>query len=440
MGSLDNSADCWRDLRQDVEHLIQAGLEFILARADVSYPFIDTKLDLQTGEDFADSLRGRNAIYTWIQSRGMEALSVHSRWLSEKEDTWAADLAERARDLVRKVVSRMEAARAAGRGRLPFLMDPNGTPLTVGAGGQVLPDPEWCGDACSLSDLFYAKGLLGAGDILGEPTMIKDAKTLLQAVVDDLRRERFVFGQIALDPKNPVTTVPGRHSYAGKMIGIGAATLFYRVTGDDFYRDLGLEFIDHILQKHTGENLGFREGDICEFITLDNMPWRAADGCVWSDPGHATEFVGLAQAHLIETKTNTPLLFTRLATVLRQNFANGFTGRGLVKAYDLVERRPINSDMPWWSLPETMRAAALTAQIAKSNGGDTESEWEIVFAKCWRAFSENFICSNRDFLAWQCLDADGKVSSAIPATPDLDPAYHTGLSLLGCLPWLQGKA
>jgi len=438
--NFEGSADEWSVIRRQVEHLIVSGLEFVLARADEAYPFIDTKFDLRTGEDFTDSLRGRGAIYTWIQGRGLEALSVHLRWLEEKKDVSRSDLIASVRGLVERVATKMEGARAACGGLLPFLMSPDGTPLAVESGGGVVPDLEWHGNRCTLSDLFYAKGLLAAGDVLAEPAMMSEAKALLQSVVDDLRSGRFAFGQLALDPKNPVTAVAGRNSYAGQMIGIGAATLFYRLTGEAQYRDIGLEFINHILQKHAGEKLGFREGDICEFITVENAPWKAADGRVWSDPGHATEFVGLAMAHLMETKIDDRVMTAKLATVLRRNFANGFAGRGIVKAYDLVERRPINSEMPWWSLPETMRAAALVAQVRKASGDDDGSEWEAVFIKCWRAFTENFVRPDRGFLAWQCLDAEGNVSSAIPATPDLDPAYHTGLSLLGCLPWLAGKA
>ena len=59
-------------------------MEAIVERCerDADYPFIDTKLDLITGRDFApdDPIRGRGAIYGWIQGRGLEALVGHARW------------------------------------------------------------------------------------------------------------------------------------------------------------------------------------------------------------------------------------------------------------------------------------------------------------------------------------------------------------------------
>ena len=62
-----------------------AVLRTIDARFDDSYPFIDTKLDLASasGSDFNtdDAFRGRNAVYGWIQGRGLESLAGHCRWL-----------------------------------------------------------------------------------------------------------------------------------------------------------------------------------------------------------------------------------------------------------------------------------------------------------------------------------------------------------------------
>ncbi len=36
-------------------------------------------------------------------------------------------------------------------------------------------------------------------------------------------------------------------------------------------------------------------------------------------------------------------------------------------------------------------------------------------------------------MAIQTLRPDGNPSRTIPATPDADPGYHTGLSLLDCI-------
>ena len=63
------------------------------------YPFIDTKLDLKTGRDFRadDPIRGRDAIYGWIQGRGLEALAGHATWLTQYDDPESQALAARLR-------------------------------------------------------------------------------------------------------------------------------------------------------------------------------------------------------------------------------------------------------------------------------------------------------------------------------------------------------
>ncbi|EIQ00429.1 N-acyl-D-glucosamine 2-epimerase [Opitutaceae bacterium TAV1] len=512
--------DARQRLRNDVVLLVLSGLQAVLGRQRETYPFIDTKFDLVTGADFAadDPLRGPGTVYTWIQGRGLEALAGHLRW-AEREPAIDAGLrdplSQNIRTLLHRVVWSMEAARVRNGGRLPFMMTPEGRALTVETVGRVVAADEAAGRggeqgearACSLSDLFYAKGLMAAADVLGEAALADEAGALLEDVVADLRAGRFRFGQVALDPKNPVGEVPGRFSHAGRMIGIGAATVFWRCTGDGRYRDLGLKFVRWILERHVqiaaatrsgagvppasevarpswpwtdqqqnaaglfpvsaerqhsrarmpvprqnhglearatseaGRPRHFLEGDFWEFTDADGAPWATPEGRVWSDPGHATEFAGLAFAHLHETGVRDAALEARLRSVLRQNFANGFAGSGIVKSFDLRARRPINTDRPWWSLPETMRAAALGAlTLDAADDGEAAVErraLESVFIQCWNAFAGHFVQRERGLLAVQCLDAEGRVARAIPATPDADPGYHTGLSLIGCLPWLN---
>jgi hypothetical protein len=80
---------------------------------------------------------------------------------------------------------------------------------------------------------------------------------------------------------------------------------------------------------------------------------------------------------------------------------------------------------PWWSLPETARAAALVREAT----GDPEALaiWEradaAFFTHYWRPEAR---------LAYQTRDSEGPVDF-VPATPDLDPGYHTCLSLLGAI-------
>src|SRR5690606_18756591 len=103
-------------------------------------------------------------------------------------------------------------------------------------------------------------------------------------------------------------------------------------------------------------------------------PYRM-EKTILSDPGHALEFVGFALKFFDVARRSGALTAKQedemqqaqstLQSILQRNFENGFNRSvgGIVKSYDLVGRRPINGDMPWWNLPETMRAAALAAEI-----------------------------------------------------------------------------
>lgn len=439
------------EVRRELEALVLGGLSFILERQRPEYPFIDTKLDIASGIDFAadDPIRGPAVIYSWIQGRGLEALAEHGHWLSSgagRSETQTRTLLEQIRTVLRYTVASMEAARARNGGRLPFMMDAQGSGLRVisvdGADGfcaravAAPPLPQ----AHSFSDLFYAKGLMAAASFLRNDKLIYAAEALFDAVISDLKSGRFYFGQEQLDPKNPVVEVPRRFSHAGRMIAIGGLTTFWRRTGREYYRDTGLEFIRWIIARHTtcaGQGWAkLLEGDFWEFTTEDIRPWRTGSGQIWSDPGHANEFVGLAFAHLLQTGVSDPALERQLCSVLLRNFSNGFAASrlGIVKSFDLSARLPINTDMPWWSLPETMRAAALAANAAAKQG-DTRrlTQAQRVFNDCWQSFRKHYVRPERGFMAVQCLDQAGGVSGAIPATPDADPCYHTGLSLLGCL-------
>ena len=45
----------------------------------------------------------------------------------------------------------------------------------------------------------------------------------------------------------------------------------------------------------------------------------------------------------------------------------------------------------------------------------------------------NYVRPELGLMAVQTLSAAGKVVPVVPATPDADPGYHTGLSMIDCL-------
>ena len=92
-------------------------------------------------------------------------------------------------------------------------------------------------------------------------------------------------------------------------------------------------------------------------------PWSDGD-ILFSDPGHALEFIGLAGKCLLTMQKNGVQgeLINDLQEILPKLFCHvfdyGFNHKsgGICKGFNLKSRKPVNSDMPWWNLPETVRA------------------------------------------------------------------------------------
>lgn len=446
----------------DYRLMLGAVLESIVRRfeANGDYHFIDTKLSLIDGRDFdpADPIRGKGVIYGWIQGRGLEALAGHYDWLMRQERIDPAqrdELGQRLRRMTGLVLESMEKLRAANGGRLFFMMTPEGRPLRVGPDGHTLPHEVPPDAPVNFSDVFYVKGLLAAASMLGQKDRVRAAEEWFDRIVAEINRDNFASDQQSLDPKNTaIGSVPGRRSHGPRMIGIGAAATFVQYSGQKRHLEAGLEFIDYVLAHHVnlaGDNAVSKQYDMWEFTDAGKMvspfsPFLEPGNILRNDPGHATEFVGLA-LRLLRAAGKRGLLAgvdpARLANyrrvlplILKQNFETGFSpsGLGMVKAADLVSRKPLYDDMPWWNLPETMRAAVEACEIVH----DAEKlQYADIARRSSNAFLGNFVRPELNLMASQTLDAAGKPVPIVPATPDADPGYHTGLSIIDCLDLIE---
>lgn len=443
------------DLLADYRLMLGAVLETILQRyeRDADYPFIDTKLSLLDGHDFdpADPLRGKNTLYGWIQGRGLEALAGHHDWLTRSGflDASVRDgLCQRVRRMLREVLERMETLRSAMGGRLFFAMTPQGQALRI-EHRKLLPHTVAQDAPTTMSELFYVKGLLAAGSTLGDASRVQLACQWFDRIGQDILADRCQSDQQSLDPGNAaIGIVPGRKSHGFRMIGIGACATFLERTGDERYLQLGLQFIDYILLHHvnlSGDTALSQRYDMWEFINATGQPYVEEGNLLRSDPGHATEFVGLATKLLHAAKQHDLLerveparlkrYYDELPRILHRNFSNGFSPRGLgiVKGFDLASRKVLYADMPWWPLPETLRAALGVCLVVPS---DQRLAYVDIARRCSNAFFTYFVRPELGLMATQTLSAEGKPVNVVPATPDADPGYHTGLSIIDCLDWI----
>jgi mannose/cellobiose epimerase-like protein (N-acyl-D-glucosamine 2-epimerase family) len=443
-----------RPVLRDHEVMIVTILDALLERFERNrdYPFIDAKLNIITGADFTDAadpsrdFRGKSAVFSWIQGRGLEALVGHVQWLpnattltpAEKDDRTA-----RLTKMIRDVFERMERNRARNAGRLHFTMTPEGEPFEIDDSGR--RRPIHLADApTNFSDLFYAKGMLAAASFLGLTSKVEEAKTCFRKVAADIANDRLVSDQVQFDPKNKVRPVPGRFSHGPRMIAIGGCSLFASLTNEEEWFETGVRFIRHILEKHVnfGQLPELELHDYFEFIDGDGRPWKDGDK-VLSDPGHAVEFIGLASKLLLllrarkRKSSSQERLLARCVevfpSIFLKNFENGFNRRigGICKALDLISRQPVNSDMPWWNLPEAIRAGAELLLLSPDSGKNREILSAL--ADCSNGFFTRFVNPRVHLMAYQTIDDEGKPREVIPATPDADPGYHTGLSIIDFL-------
>ena len=83
--------------------------------------------------------------------------------------------------------------------------------------------------------------------------------------------------------------------------------------------------------------------------------------------------------------------------------------------------------MPWWSLPETIRAAAFCYKFT------ADDRCVDMMKKCLDAFFGKYVRYDIHQMAVQTRNSKGEAVSVIPATPDADPGYHTNMSLIDAL-------
>ena len=435
----------------DYEAMLLSILDAILERFEhnPSYRFIDTKLNIITGKDLPEledrerDFKGKSAIYGWIQGRGLEALAGHAAWISAGSflsPSQKEDYRGRLTRMVQAVFDQMEGIRAKDGGHLSFVMTTDGRSVGLGPDGRRVYLPPNSGYTTG-SDVFYAKGMFAAARMLGRPDKVAEACRLFRTIVSDIEHDRCRSEQIEFDPKESRVPQAGRREHGWRMIAILGFAVLAETLGDEEWFSGGERFIRYVLDHHI--NLGqwpeLERYDFVEAIDAAGRPWRQ-NGAILCDPGHALELIGLAAKFLLvlqdkplRTASQDALLarcretFPRTMLHVFRSAFNRQVG-GICKSFDLVARKPLNSDMPWWNLPETMRAAAELLVL----GPDDPDRFEIlqVAADCSNAFVRNFVNRNCHLMAYQTVDAQGRPVDVIPATPDADPGYHTGLSII----------
>jgi len=392
------------DARQRYVDANAATLRWVLDRPAIDDVFLNTKMNSITLRDYSDADRWRGPAYAygWIQGRGLESLATHAAFF-EKEDP---SLSQRLDVAARKLYAGLaELFERHGR-HAYFTYDRSYRPVVRDGSGSPVPQAE-AGDLFTYSDAFVVKGLIAAAARYEDKALGRYLDRLFD-IVAAIEDDRFVTDE--QKPFDHASDEKRSLDFGPWMILLGAAGLLRRLGLDD--RGFGGRFIAQVLSVNWDGRQANGSG-----LIRDNPHHDTAN------PGHAIEFVGFAHETLPAIAD--PKTLNELDRVLSIAFNTGFKGPGIVVSVDPRDGSALSSNQPWWSLPETVRAAALGFERGRS-----EALLEI-WQKADAAFFEHY-WRGEAALAYQTRTADGPVDF-VPATPDLDPGYHTGLSLLGAI-------
>lgn len=424
--------------------ILTSVMEFIVKRynTDPSYGWVDTKISLITGLDYLedDFFRGKNTVYGWIQGRALEALTYHGQWFERRgiNKTLVADIKE----ILANVLSRLEHAREINGGHLFFFMDKQGRAFRTNTDRNIEYIPKGTISIYNLSDLFCSKGMYAAAKYLGLDEAAAKAERYCLDVADAVWNSNFASDQFSFR---------GRIASSGCILNSIGPYMLLLDTADMLLAkepraavNLALPLIRRIISKHINLQGNWDFGcryDCVENITAHEKP-SVIDGAAESDPGHSIEFTGLALKFISNAKESDisehdKTVLNEFADILIQilirNFSNGYVKEigGICKGFDLISRNIADEDMPWWSLPETMRASLYA--IEACDDYQTREELRDIYYKSHLAFINNYLRPELAFMSVQTLGKDGMVKDTIPATPDADPGYHTGICLIDCL-------
>ncbi len=375
-------------------------LYWMLQRPALGNGFLNTKQNSLTLQNYGldDGARGPAYTYGWIQGRGLEALVTHADFFARELPPLAGKLDTAGRRLYQAIAS---LQKPSGHAYFCYDQDMNAVYADAAGGVHAQEKPELI---YSYSDAFVAKGLVAAASRYALPDL-GNHLAYFDRVVASIEAQHF-----QIDERRPLSTdsiANQPDDFGPRMILLGAAGMLKRL-GHTAHLGYADRFIAHILDRHFDAQSGL----------LRNVP--GGDAC---NPGHGIEFVGFAMDHLGDAAD--PRLVASLERILLSSFEKGLVGPGIALTVSVETGEPQSPYCPWWSLPEAIRSAALVHR--RTGSAHSLALWKTAhaafFVHYWRGTPP---------IAYQTMTMDGP-ADYVPATPDLDPAYHTGLSLLAAI-------
>ncbi len=428
MNSINQNVDLFSTSRilHEIRQNVVPVMETVLNRAGKAGCWIDMKIDPVDGSDrHLSSWYDTENIYGWIQGRGLETFTTYLRWLDTLHGYSFLDRQSilRMGDNLYQELLRL----LRDRGHIPFLFaDTVGYPEVAAHG---IP---YAGSFC---DMFAARGLL---EYAGYRGYFSDIPFLVDRlrVLTDLHIKGEAFNdQISFETGLPTAVSTESFGIEGPMLAIGAAEILFEATGEQCDLERGFNAIHRIMVSHTHEVPGSGLM-IVDRIDREGRPVKT-DGVLLNNPGHTLEIIGMGLQFLRKVPENA--CSSNQVDLINQwkrtfkDLADVHLGIGLseigtvylsVRAHDGI---PVKTASPWWSSFEAVRTACELLYISETDS-EREKRFSLV-TNFMQTIQKIYLERSETGVPIQTVDEKGEILNLIPATPDIDPGYHTGIPL-----------
>jgi hypothetical protein len=394
--------------------------------------WIDMKFDPVDGRDrINDAHYRRDRVYSWIQGRALESLVVHQRWLARLEGYSAAHFAAetgRLDHIAGSLYSRMLSVCLPGEYiQVPFVMDSEGT-----AAGE---NRSFGHDETTLSHLFVLRGLASFAGYTGKTGDLSRILPALRKAVDASIRGECLDDQVRFGDSGGESYSSERKGYEGQMIALGACEILHSITGDPDDLSRGLETIRCVIRRFLQDIPGIGPVMVDAFgpdgkAILTKTGSGSGQSVLATNPGHAIEFAGLALQFLRHTGASLEEgLAQRLVDlVLRYEKICRAPHGGIVRSMEAATGSALEAHCPWWS---SFEAARTFAEIYGRSKSPEERRTCVDRIRSYLdCIQKAYIAPSSIGVPVQTLSSEGSVLPIIPATPDIDPGYHTGIPLI----------